>query len=332
MVAGHPIENRALAGPDARTGQRPVNGIVAPRVSAFAEVLERVGAFRTIQIRHLETAKDGGQDDLVLLSGTPGAPARDPAEILDPSGRRVVLVLTDGVSDAWQREQLYSVLGRWGRTMPVSIVHLLPRWLWGRCGLNPRKALLKAPGPVAPNGRWSFDLTEAWLEPDPVVPVGSIPVPLLEMRPRALAWWAGLTTGRHAAATEGTVVLTADPARHVALEDPAPEPSPAERVHRFRSVASPLAMRLAQLPAAVPVHLDVAKLISEHFVPDAGPEHLLELLVSGIVYLPGTQGREVHLGHRWGLRFSRGSPGNAAQRCTSVGDRGCREGGGHSPG
>lgn len=265
----------------------PSMALWRPRVSAFAEMLERLGAFRTIQIRHLETAKDGGQDGLALRGGTPGAPARDPAEILDPSGRRVVLVLTDGVSDAWQREQLYSVLGRWGRTMPVSIVHLLPRWLWGRCGLSPRKALLKVPGPVAPNGRWAFGLTEAWLEPDPVVPAGSIPVPLLEMRPRALAAWARLTIGRDTAATENTVVLTADPARHPTSEEPSAEPSPAERVHRFRSVASPLAMRLAQLLAAVPVHLDVAKVISEHFVPGAGPEHLLELLVSGIVYPPG---------------------------------------------
>jgi hypothetical protein len=266
----------------------PSMALWRPRVSAFVEVLERLGAFRTIQIRHLETAKDSGQGGLVLRGGTPGAPARDPAEVLDFSGRRVVLVLTDGVSDAWQREQLYAVLGRWGHAMPVSIVHLLPRWLWGRCGLSPRSARLKAPVPAAPNHRWTVDLTDAWLEPDPALPAGSVPVPLLEMRPRALAGWARLITGQHGTATESTVVLTADPARRPSSGDPVP--SPAERVHRFRSVASPPAVRLAQLLAALPVHLDVAKLITEQFVPDAGPEHLLELLVSGIVYPPGLKG------------------------------------------
>ena len=265
----------------------PSMALWRPRLAAFVEMLERSGVFRSIQVRLLETAKDSGQGTLVLRGGTSGAPTRDPAEILDSSGRRVVLLLTDGVGDAWQREELYSVLATWGRAMPVSIGHLLPRWLWGRCGLSPRKARLRPPGPVAPNHRWTFDLPEAWLEPEPPVPAGSVPVPLLELRPRSLTWWARLVTGENAAETEGTVILTTDPARHPGPEDAEPPPSPAERVHRFRSVASPPAVRLAQLLAAVPVDLDVARVVSRHFVPDAGPEHLLELLVSGIVYPPG---------------------------------------------
>ncbi|MEV4053966.1 FxSxx-COOH system tetratricopeptide repeat protein [Amycolatopsis sp. NPDC049688] len=265
----------------------PSMALWRPRMSAFVDMLEHTGVFRSIQIRLLETAKDTGQGSLVLRGGTPGAPTRDPAEILDGSGRRVVLLLTDGVSDAWQREELYSVLATWGRTMPVSIVHLLPRWLWGRCGLSPRKARLRPPGPVAPNHRWTFDLPEAWLEPESLIPGGAVPIPLIELRPHSLAWWGRLVTGQHAAETEGTVVLTADPARDPAPEEAAPVPSPAERVHRFRSVGSPAAVRLAQLLAAVPVDLDVARVVSRHFVPDAGPEHLVELLVSGIVYPPG---------------------------------------------
>ncbi|RSM68519.1 tetratricopeptide repeat protein [Amycolatopsis sp. WAC 01375] len=264
----------------------PSMALWRPRVSAFVEVLRQVGAFRTIQVRLLETAKDN-EEDFVLRGGTPGAPARDPNEILDSSGRRAVLLLTDGVGDAWQKKDaLYPILARWGRTMPVSIVHLLPQWLWGRCGMNPRKARLRVPNALAPNGRWVCDLADAWLEPGSEVPDHLVPVPVLELRPRSLGWWAGLMTGENADAVEGTVLFASE---RISQSDSTDRPvtlSPAERVHRFRSVASPPALRLAQLLAAVPVRLDVAKLVGQRFVPEAGLEHLLELLLSGMMYAP----------------------------------------------
>lgn len=266
----------------------PSMALWRPRMSAFVAMLEQVGAFRTIQVRLLETAKDNGQSSLVLRGGTPGAPARDPDEILDSSGRRAVLLVTDGVGDAWQKDVLYPILARWGRAMPVSIVHLLPQWLWGRCGLSLHKATLRVRNALTPNNRWTFDLSDSWIEPGSTVPAGTVPVPVLELRPRSLAWWAGLMTGEHYGSTEGTVVLASEQAHQ-----PEPDGTPAttlsatERVHRFRSVASPPALRLAQLLAAVPVRLDVAKLVGKRFVPEAGLEHLLELLVSGIMYAPG---------------------------------------------
>ncbi|WP_340684174.1 SAV_2336 N-terminal domain-related protein [Amycolatopsis coloradensis] len=264
----------------------PSMALWRPRVSAFVELLRQVGAFRTIQVRLLETAKDS-EEGLVLRGGTPGAPARDPDEIVDSSGRRAVLLLTDGVGDAWQnKDALYPMLARWGRRMPVSIVHLLPPWLWGRCGMEPHKAWLRVPNALAPNSRWGCDLADAWLEPGSEVPGHLVPVPVLELRPRSLGWWAGLMTGENTGAVEGTVVLTTERISRSDFTDPPVTLSPAERVHRFRSVASPPALRLAQLLAAVPVRLDVAKLVGQRFVPEAGVEHLLELLLSGMMYAP----------------------------------------------
>ncbi|RSN17593.1 tetratricopeptide repeat protein [Streptomyces sp. WAC 05977] len=263
----------------------PSMALWRPRVSAFVELLRQAGAFRTVQVRLLETAKDN-EDGLVLRGGTPGAPARDPDEILDSSGRRAVLLLTDGVGDAWQhKDALYPMLARWGRRMPVSIVHLLPPWLWGRCGMDPHKARLRVPNALAPNSRWDYDLADAWLEPGSKVPGHLVPVPVLELRPRSLGWWAGLMTGENTSA-EGTVVLTTERVSRPAIAASPVTLSPAERVHRFRSVASPPALRLAQLLAAVPVRLDVAKLVGQRFVPEAGVEHLLELLLSGMMYAP----------------------------------------------
>ena len=254
------------------------------RVASFVETLERLGAFRSIQIRLLDFTRPG--DKPVLRGGTPAAPARDPGEVLDSSGRRAVLVLTDGVSDAWRRGALLPTLASWGRRMPVSVVHLLPQHLWARCGMTLHTARLGVPAELKPNSRWTLDLPDAWLEPDPAALVSptTVPVPVLELQPRWLSWWARLITGGYPGQTGGTVLLADDapPAGHPSAK----RQSMGELVHRFRSLASPPAFRLATLLAAVPVRLDIAQLIQQKCLPDSGAEHLSEILLSGLLYSP----------------------------------------------
>lgn len=258
------------------------------RLTAFVALLEQLGAFRRIQTRLLEFERENGRLTPVLRGGTTTASARDPAEIMDVSGRRAVMVLTDGVGDGWRQNALHPALSRWSSAMSVSIVHLLPQWLWGRCGLDLHKARLSVRGAVKPNNRWTFDLPDAWLAPDPaeVAPPGAVPVPVVELQPRWLNWWARLVMGEPAGA-DATVLLANDQTPAGDSNVPAPTLSPLERVSHFRSIASPPALRLATLLAALPVRLDVAQVIRENFVPEAGPEHVTELLLSGIMYAPG---------------------------------------------
>lgn len=260
------------------------------RITQFVEILERLGAFRSIQVRLLDTDRSGGECRPVLRGATPGTAARDPAEILDPSGRRAVLLVTDGVDDTWRRRTVLDpVLSRWARSMPVTLVQLLPQWLWGRCGLDLRKARLSVRGGLKPNDRWAFELPDEWLADEPAPP-DAIPVPVVELGPRWLGWWAKLITGAHRRPVEGTVVLVSDRPRPATAPAPTAS-SAAERVDHFRSTASPPASRLAALLAALPVDLDTAELVRRRFVPDAGPEHLSEILLS-VMYAPALGDRK----------------------------------------
>jgi hypothetical protein len=139
------------------------------------------------------------ETDPILRGGTAGAPPRDTAEVLDPSGRRALLFLTDGVGDGRREEILYSVLARWGRTMAVSVVDLLPQWLWRRGRLPLHNAWSTAPADLRPNAGWHLDLPDAWLTPDPGA-----------LSPRFLHWWADLITGTHCDSADGTVLLTGE--------------------------------------------------------------------------------------------------------------------------
>jgi tetratricopeptide (TPR) repeat protein len=277
-------------------------------VSALISLLERLGAFRSIQLRLLDTDEPpaGSPAAPVLRGGTPATPARDPAELLDRSGRRILLVLTDGVGQCWRQDLVSPLLAQWGGSMPVAVIHLLPQRLWGRGGLALHRAWLTVPGPVRPNRRWGLELSDAWLAPDPAsaVPAGVMPVPVLEWGPRWLGWWARLVTGGHRDPVEATVLLAGDHAPEPAPSaDGAPgsngsaggQPWADERVRNFLSVASPSAFRLATLLAAVPVSVPVARLVQSELVPESGPDHLAELFISGLLRPSGAAGGR----HAW---------------------------------
>lgn len=58
-------------------------------------------------------------------------------ELVEPNGRRVVAFLTDGVGGGWHDGRMAGQLHRLAGYGPVVVVHLLPRHLWPRTGINP---------------------------------------------------------------------------------------------------------------------------------------------------------------------------------------------------
>jgi tetratricopeptide (TPR) repeat protein len=259
-----------------------------PRLSRFIALLKQTGAFHTIQLRHLDTCRSADGEPVVpaLRGGTSGAPHRDPAELLDPTGRRVMLVLTDMVADAWRRDLVAPVLARWARGMPVAVIHAHPQRLWHRSGPKLHRAQLTVPNALSPNRRWHLELPDAWLD-DESPGEGAVPVPILELDARYLAWWARLVTATHTRPANALVMFARDHPREAPSQAIADihTLSADDRVRAFLSTASPPAFRLATLlaAAAVPITVPVAKAVQSQMVPDSGPDHLAEVLTSPLL-------------------------------------------------
>jgi tetratricopeptide (TPR) repeat protein len=251
------------------------------KVGAFETLLRQLGTFRTIQRRLLDTSRSGiGRP--TLRGGTAVAPERDPAELLDPSGRRIVLVLTDGVSRIWRSAQTSAMLARLAGSMPTALVHLLPQRLWRQSGLSLHRARLKPRGRLAPNCRWSMALPDAWLESSYAgAPVneGAVPIPVLELEARWLGRLAHLLMGREEP-VDAPVVLASTASGNRTGTENSSDVTPRDQVRGFLSTASPTAFRLATLLAAVPVSLEAARRIQTEVVPEAGIEHIAEVLSS----------------------------------------------------
>src|SRR5262249_41682199 len=164
----------------------------------------------------------------VLRGGTPDALPRSPAELLDSSGRRILLVLTDGVGQCWRAGLVSPLLAQWAGVMPVTLVHLLAQRLWARDGLALHRTRLSVPDPLCPNRLWGLELSDAWLEPDPAaaVPADVVPVPVLELKARWLGWWARLITGNSRGPADALVLLaSSDAMKHPPPEHPGRDPN-----------------------------------------------------------------------------------------------------------
>ncbi|ANZ34750.1 hypothetical protein BBK82_00305 [Lentzea guizhouensis] len=259
-------------------------------IADFRAVLETQGAFHTVRLVFADFNVENAID-LVLRSGGPDGPTRSPAELLDPTGHRLVLVMTDGVGRAWHTGAAERVLGYWGRSVHVSVVDLLPQDLWSWTGLTTTRVQLRMPAAGAPNSRIRYLLTDP---SDERPPDTAVPVPVLELRPDWLEHWTRLVTAAGPAVHLTT--FFADPgAKESSFEvDPLPHLSPAERVTRFRTFASPPAFSLAGLLAAapVPLRLPVMTVVRKTVLPDTKLSHLAEVLLSGLIEreesLPGT--------------------------------------------
>ncbi|MET8824667.1 SAV_2336 N-terminal domain-related protein [Streptomyces sp. NPDC004610] len=253
-------------------------------VREFLSVLGSVGAFRSVQHWLLPTEEipargvvlrppTAGQDD--------GRADRSPLEILDTTGRRVVLVASDCVSPSWADGTLGRLLRTWGQAGPVALVQLLPRRMWGQSALSVQDVRLGSQTPGTANARLA------------VTPLGghrpaprTMAVPVLELDPRWLGPWAALVSGE---TTVWDTVATLVPESADPAEVPGPRTAgpggetPEELVRAFRGSASPAAQRLAAHLAAVPLSLPVMRLVQAAVLGDSPPWVLTEVLFRGLV-------------------------------------------------
>ncbi|MEV0908189.1 FxSxx-COOH system tetratricopeptide repeat protein [Streptomyces hokutonensis] len=249
------------------------------------EAAEQSGAFRSVRVVRVTVPRDGLP---TVRRGTEQV-ATDPAELLDGSGGRVFVVVTDGLAHGWAGPAADALLGRLGRAGPTAVVHLLPSHLRRRSSLYPYEAELGAGG---------FGATNTSLEhwpppggPDPMRPLpegsdGSVLVPVLSLNPGSIASWAELVTGKQGVRRGLQVVLAGTltkGAPALGLNAPRFPHAAAATVRRFLEVATPSARKLACQLAAIPFEFELIDQFRRQMMPGSRPDHLAEILMGGLI-------------------------------------------------
>lgn len=251
----------------------PTMPIWRPLVHELHTALAQSGIFRTVELHRAEP--DGT---------VPPEAAHAPA-----SGRTVTLVISDCMGPQWRDgaagTRWYGTLRRWAAHLPVAVIQPLPERLWRTTALPTTPGSLTAPFPAAPSAALSFTPYAASEAP----PDGALPIPVLEPAGSWLAHWAALVADAGGARLPGAVgwlgpaPASADASVSASASDNVTPASPEDLVLRFRSTASPEAFRLAGHLAVGEAQLPVMRLVQAAVEERPRPQHLAEVILSGML-------------------------------------------------
>jgi formylglycine-generating enzyme required for sulfatase activity len=219
---------------------------------------------------------------------------RHPRDLCDAGGRRLIILLTDGVSKAWRDGLLADAVREWGRTNPVVVCQTLGERLWRRTFLGEPSAAVKAAAPARPNAKLNVELP--WWErltyegEDAETTSEPLPLPVITLDPQRMRDWARMLMRPGATCPAFLIDRDETPAVKPATLDAklvsVQELDPAARIRAFREMASPQAYELAIYLSAMPLTLSIMRLVQKAmFEPPKHPkqEHLAEVLLGGIV-------------------------------------------------
>ncbi|MCX5175976.1 pentapeptide repeat-containing protein [Streptomyces virginiae] len=253
-------------------------------VDELRRVLTRSGVFRDVRTWQL-TGTGAGATPMVT-HGHDGPP-RNPLELADPAGRRLILVLSDTVAGGWREAPMRSMLRHWCAHNAVAVLNVLPERLWTRGAVRPVPFAVRADRPAAATRSWqrvpaarSARAGRRRSAAPPGVPV----VPVVGVASGSLARLVRVVSGDGRWRRLACLRLDPEPAAASAPEDPAPAGgrSALDVVERFRASASPTAQQLAAHLAAVPLTLPVMTLVRRSLLRDSEHGHLAEVALGGL--------------------------------------------------
>jgi signal recognition particle receptor subunit beta len=251
----------------------PVMTACRNAVAELEAILIRAGSFRSVS---RWTLSPHAEEVLVLdRAGAEHIPDR----LADPSGRRLVLLVTDATADHWYHAGLWRAIRNWAELMPTAILHVLPKQYGTSGPLGGSPITMRSARPAAPNGSADVEVPW-WAGASDDIRGGAIPVPVVGLVPSELAAWA-----RAVAVGTGWVdaVWACEPSESSAGEANA-ELSIEDRVRAFQVRGSRGAQALARVLAGAPVlSLPLISVLQSRLLPETGLSELAEVLVSGLL-------------------------------------------------
>ncbi|WP_367320208.1 TIR-like protein FxsC [Streptomyces sp. HUAS ZL42] len=242
-------------------------------IDDFTAVLNRLGAFRTLQVRELAFGDEGPElrDGLGRLTG--------PGEPRSPDARRLVVVVSDCAAPGWREPEVWRRIRSWSLTTPVALLNPLPPKLWRRTALDLPSVRVRPGAPGSDNLHLAFEPPPLLPDADPAGDTGAwLPVPVLSTSPHSLDRWSR-TLMRGDPEGCGAVLVP----RGGRLGGRPREHAGGVTAEGFLRTASPAAAQLAVLCAPFGrLGMGLLHLIRQELVPRATVADVAELLTSGL--------------------------------------------------
>ncbi|WP_300006267.1 formylglycine-generating enzyme family protein [Anabaena sp. AL09] len=253
-------------------------------INEFRKLMERHGAFRNVYTWNLRTNDGKPQFFHQQRKATKKQRSRSPKELLEPNGRRLILLISDCISSLWWEGEIHNLLELWSKQVSVTILQLLPEQLWERTVLDLGISVsLSAIEPGLLNSKLTIHDFPFWLEEKPNQ---ALKLPIVILEPESLEYWAKVIAGTGNIDTVGILFMPnwkeLKPTDKLSSSQTTKDPE--SLVNKFYDSASPLARRLANLMSSAPVSIPVIHLIQEKMLPPPRkPIILAEIFMSGLL-------------------------------------------------
>jgi GH24 family phage-related lysozyme (muramidase) len=272
----------------------PFSFVWESTLSEFHQVLEQEGAFRSVRTWWVEDAAAGtpklisktipkGVERSSAFAFSGDAISRSPRELIDASGRALVLYVSDCRSPLWQQGHIHEWLKLWSQHQPTTLVQLLPERLWTETELNTGfKIQTSAFTPGVAN-------TDLQVHNPParrgLTTANTLTLPVVTLTASSMLQWARVVTAagqqRLPARLFDMNWVRSDTRKQETNWDAIEPETPEALIELFNATASDPAKRLARLMSVVPVELPVVHLLQRTFFgEDADPVHVAEVFDS----------------------------------------------------
>jgi formylglycine-generating enzyme required for sulfatase activity len=272
-------------------------------VNDLQQLLENQGAFKTIRVWQLSTP-DNQKLHLVRRrkKGKSGQRYHPHRELIHPSGRGLVLLVSDCVSPIWQNALIHPWLKEWSEEQPTAIIQLFPERLWNSTQLGRgRKLFTSALTPGVPNPKLVLKNYPKWL---PIDWQKTLLIPVVTLEAEVLKQWGRVIAGGGQAQISAFLfdLNFIKPKISGVASEISPNPpskggdseedkedgntikEQAEAiVERFFATASEPAKNLAAMVAAAPISMPVINLIRKTLLNEVRPVHVAEFYMGGLL-------------------------------------------------
>ena len=127
-----------------------------------------------------------------------------PQILIDPSGHRLILVVSDCVGEKWRNGKAVSILDTWGNQNSVAIVQMLPTRMWWRTGLSGGTMVQLDSRCQAAVANRNLAISEILFGED-FDPKQGVKVPVLSLEPDLAQTWSEMVVGKGTVGATGFV-------------------------------------------------------------------------------------------------------------------------------
>lgn len=249
-------------------------------ITDLKKIFQNYGIFRDLKVWGIKLDETKEQMQLISRNGSNSRIA-NPKEIVDPTRRRLILIISDCVSSLWRKGIIFPTLNLWAKQQPLAIIQILPNLMWDRSALGLGMLVNLSSSRL---GAANQDLISSKIPPSP----DATKIPILSLEPDHLFRWTEMLVGKRESSITGYLLPSQLNVNDYPLlkeqQQAIDNQNASERIDRFRRMTSPLGRKLAGLLAASPViRFPIVRLIQESLLPDSGQIQIAEVFLGGLL-------------------------------------------------